>query len=239
MSSYVLSDLHGQYALFEKMLGKIQFNENDTLYMLGDAIDRGKDGIAILQKIMTMENCVFLLGNHEKMMLDVYVGGDVSPYEAERRWHRNGCAVTIEAYNQLDQTDQTKLLAFLKQAPLQLDITVNDHDYRLVHGAPCLLSKEEYERTRGGSGLTYEEAFVWTRIGIDEVFEGPTVIVGHTPTPLITHQRPPMIWHGNNVIDIDCGCAMAQSGGRLGCLRLDDGEEFYVSLEEIEADKKS
>ena len=33
------------------------------------------------------------------------------------------------------------------------------------------------------------------------------------------------IYHGNQMIGIDCGCAYKD--GRLGCLRLDDMKEFY------------
>lgn len=37
------------------------------------------------------------------------------------------------------------------------------------------------------------------------------------------------IWHGNNIIDIDCGCGNLRSEHRrLACLRLDDMAEFYV-----------
>ena len=37
------------------------------------------------------------------------------------------------------------------------------------------------------------------------------------------------IWHGNNIIDIDCGCGNLRSEHRrLACLRLDDMADFYV-----------
>lgn len=45
---YVISDVHGRYDLFIKMLDKISFSDNDTLYLLGDMIDRGPDGIKLL-----------------------------------------------------------------------------------------------------------------------------------------------------------------------------------------------
>jgi len=51
MSTYAISDLHGQYDIFEKLLDVIDFSENDFLYVLGDAIDRGPDGIKILQRL--------------------------------------------------------------------------------------------------------------------------------------------------------------------------------------------
>ena len=69
MSTYVMSDIHGERELFHKMLQRIAFSEDDTLYILGDVIDRGTDGIALLKEIKETPNMVMLLGNHEHMML--------------------------------------------------------------------------------------------------------------------------------------------------------------------------
>ena len=39
--TYVLSDIHGNFEIFKRMLEKIQFNSHDQLYILGDICDRG------------------------------------------------------------------------------------------------------------------------------------------------------------------------------------------------------
>ena len=46
---YVTSDLHG-YPLdkFLQFLDSVGFSQNDQLYVLGDVIDRGVDGVKIL-----------------------------------------------------------------------------------------------------------------------------------------------------------------------------------------------
>ena len=43
MSNYVRSDVHGQYKAYTKMLKKIDLKAEDTLYILGDVIDRGPE----------------------------------------------------------------------------------------------------------------------------------------------------------------------------------------------------
>ena len=48
---YAMSDLHGCYNKYIKMLDKINFSEKDTLYVLGDIVDRGNGGIDIIQDI--------------------------------------------------------------------------------------------------------------------------------------------------------------------------------------------
>ena len=62
---YAMSDLHGCYDKYIKMLEKIRFNENDTLYILGDIVDRGDGGIKILQDMMTRRNVFCIRGNHD------------------------------------------------------------------------------------------------------------------------------------------------------------------------------
>ena len=49
MATYVLSDIHGEYAMLRKMLEKINFSDQDTLYVLGDVIDRGPHPVKALQ----------------------------------------------------------------------------------------------------------------------------------------------------------------------------------------------
>lgn len=67
--NYVVSDIHGHSKRFESILKQINLKETDTLYILGDVIDRNPDGIRLLRRIMKMSNVKMVLGNHEHMML--------------------------------------------------------------------------------------------------------------------------------------------------------------------------
>ena len=42
---FVISDLHGQFVLLQLLLQKINFSDNDELYILGDIMDRGPNSI--------------------------------------------------------------------------------------------------------------------------------------------------------------------------------------------------
>ena len=70
MSNYVISDIHGQYKTYKRMLRAIDLKPEDTLYVLGDVIDRGPDGIKILCDMMKRSNVRMFMGNHELLMLD-------------------------------------------------------------------------------------------------------------------------------------------------------------------------
>ena len=68
---YAMSDLHGCFNAYLEMLKKIDLKEEDTLYILGDVIDRGLYGIDILLDMMKRPNIKPLIGNHEDMALPV------------------------------------------------------------------------------------------------------------------------------------------------------------------------
>lgn len=66
MSIYVMSDIHGCFGKFKKILEKIHFSENDTLYLAGDYIDRGKDSLAMLRWLENTPSNIFpIKGNHD------------------------------------------------------------------------------------------------------------------------------------------------------------------------------
>lgn len=222
--TYVMSDLHGCHNLYLQMLDTIGFSAGDKLLIVGDVIDRGPQGIATLLHIMRRPNIRLLMGNHERMMLDV-VEGEREPPEMLAlhlaRWRRNGGEVTRQAF--LAQSPETRraILAYLYNAPYEAFVEAGGRRYHLVHAAPSPL------------GNRYD--MVWARFDSEEEFyrgqpipAGQTVIFGHTATSRYQPARPLSIWHGARVIDLDCGCAMQAPESRLGCLRLEDGAEFYV-----------
>ena len=60
---YCISDIHGCYDEFMAVLEKIKFHSTDTLYVIGDAIDRGEKSIECINFIMRTPNVHFTIGN--------------------------------------------------------------------------------------------------------------------------------------------------------------------------------
>lgn len=211
---YVMSDIHGQYSRYKSIMRQIKLRKNDHLYVLGDCIDRNPDGLKILKELYYRKNATVLLGNHELMMLEALT--KTHPYnEYRHRWYNNGGEVT---HKRLRYYDQDEILDIIRSLPVNVDITCNGVNYLLVHGGP-IGYKPKYK----------DETFdsVWKRLDrYAKLPEGKTVIFGHTPTARYQVAYPMKIYHGDNrMIGIDCGCAYID--GRLGCLRLDDMQEFY------------
>ena len=67
---YCMSDIHGELDRFKAMLDLINFSSDDTLYIIGDVIDRHPGGVEILKIIKDTPNMFMLLGNHEQMCLE-------------------------------------------------------------------------------------------------------------------------------------------------------------------------
>ena len=69
----VISDIHGCSKTLNALLKKINLNEKDTLYFLGDYIDRGPDSSGVLDTLIKLKkkyaNIFPLAGNHEYQML--------------------------------------------------------------------------------------------------------------------------------------------------------------------------
>ena len=66
---YVVSDIRGERKKFDVIMRKIKLKPEDRLYVIGDVIDRGKDGIKILLDLMKMNNAIVLLCDLEIMLL--------------------------------------------------------------------------------------------------------------------------------------------------------------------------
>lgn len=242
MAVYVMSDVHGLKDRYDRMLKELPLKDSDVLYVLGDVIDRGPDGILILQDIMSRDNVKMLLGNHEYMMLQYYQvleDNEVDLYEKMvilDRWQRNHCQVTQAQFNCLPKQEQKEILAFIEDLPLAYgDVEVNGSKYYLVHGCAvpdfhegCVKAKDLVN-----TDVTIED-FVWERVEEDrKFFEDRCVILGHTPTLYLQANKPYMIWSANlpikvaHLINIDCGCAANNAYTQLAVLRLDDRKVFY------------
>ena len=228
MSTYAMSDLHGEADMFHKMLRLIRFSCNDILFILGDVIDRGPDGIELLLKIMKHPNMILLMGNHEYMMMQ-YFSADATETEI-RRWNKNGNAPTRDAFLDLDSSTQAKILQDISELPTHHKLTVGSNSFYLVHGFP-------------GDNVHDE---VWGRPNKNSKnpISDSILIIGHTPVlsvqapedkrdelkaSMIRKGMHPTILHAAGFIDIDCGCSYDPPLKTLGCLRLDDMEEFYVN----------
>lgn len=229
MAIYAVSDVHGHYRTFLNALDTIGFSENDELYIIGDAIDRGPGGVKLLRHIMASPNMRMLMGNHEHMCVEYF--SEAPDAAAVRRWNRNRNYPTLKGFDEAGPEEKERVLGFMRALPAEKLLEVNGRRFRLVHG---FAGEDVYRK-------------VWNRPGKDT--EAPdrdteTLIIGHTPvcefvcpgpdedmyvySHMLTRRGDHFrIFRGNGFIDIDCCLGYGFSAARLGVLRLDDLAEFY------------
>ena len=224
---YVMSDIHGCYDKYIKMLEKIQFGPGDTLYVLGDVLDRGTAGIKVLLDLSKRENVVLIRGNHDYqagiLLSNLHMLDDENcPRELIELygvWLSDGGKSTLAEFLQSSEEEQRTVIDAIKRMKKMAKIVVEGKTYLLSHTVPGIDRATDYQN------WTLEECILGQADYEKKYFEDMYVVTGHTPTGFIDKKSVGQIWRGNNHIAIDCGAVFGQA---LGCLCLDTMEEFYV-----------
>ncbi len=233
---YCISDLHGDYIRYTTMLKMIDFSEDDVLYVLGDILDRGNEGMKILLDMMLRPNVYPILGNHEYMAMQTlkWLSDDITEeslatlssdkIEGINEWLNVGGMTTIDEFRKLSDDEKGMVLEYLEEFSLYEEVTVEGKDFVLVHAGIDNFSPdkdmEDYE--------LYE--LIFNKPDYSKMyFEDKYLVTGHTPTRFIHdeidgHSRN-TVFIGNNHIAIDCGCGY---DGLLGAICLDTFEDFYA-----------
>lgn len=244
MSTYIMSDIHGNSRRFYEMFKLIQIDlSKDYLYINGDIVDRGKDSLKLFYEIIEMQkhygdHIVILKGNHE-LFIDYYLSG----YLPENRYASFGGKDTIRELKVLDYGRKRELIEIIRKLPVYKEITSpirgnmvivhsglhaehiarnGDGSVNVIESIESALRWDEYQFLI--SGYLQDEAPAWVTKGLDKV-----VCVGHVPTMYLPDVQEPVICmkNGGKVIMTDCGAG--HPSGRLGCIRIEDEEALYVN----------
>ena len=219
---FVMSDIHGQYDLFLKMLDKIKLKREDLLVIIGDICDRGKKSYEIYMKCIKMiklgYNLKFILGNHEDMLLEDLENDYPIRYETEYSVFRNS-----KYFENKDMKDWHEenfleeiewLVKWLKNCPL----VISGNENIFVHAGLDLnkgLEKQEKETVL----WTREEFWLVENVELEE-YKGKNIYFGHTP-----NINGRISKKTDRIKGIDCGAFFTHF---LGCVEVKSQEEIYV-----------
>jgi bis(5'-nucleosyl)-tetraphosphatase (symmetrical) len=122
MALYLIGDIQGCNAAFQQLLRKIDFSPStDTLYALGDMVNRGEDSLGVLQTLMSFgSSAQCVLGNHDLHLLAVAHG--IRPVQT---------GDTVQAI--LDAPDKPAILHWLRHQKLAIQLEHNSQTWLLVH----------------------------------------------------------------------------------------------------------
>ena len=219
---FVMSDIHGQYDLFLKMLDRIDLKREDLLVIIGDICDRGKKSYEIYMKCIKMRklgyNLKFILGNHEDMLLEDLENDYPIRYETEYSVFRNS-----KYFENKDMKDWHEenfleeiewLVKWLKNCPL----IISGNENIFVHAGLDLkkvLEKQEKETVL----WTREEFWLMENVELEE-YKGKNIYFGHTP-----NINGRISKKTDRIKGIDCGAFFTHF---LGCVEVKSQEEIYV-----------
>ncbi|MBQ2725207.1 MAG: metallophosphoesterase [Clostridia bacterium] len=231
--TYVMSDLHGQYEKYLKMLEKISFSEEDDLYIVGDVVDRGPQPVELLRDMSLRINVFPIMGNHDmtaalllrKLCTEITEDNCENQIDGEllkviAMWQNDGGQTTLEGFRKLAPEDREALIEYMEDfAPYEI-VTVGGRKFILVHGGIPYSKRSLPMKEQSVHELVTERPDYSKRY-----YKNVYMVTGHTPTVTIGKQYAGHIYRENGHIAIDCGAGFDLS---LGCIRLDDFYEFYV-----------
>lgn len=225
---YCISDIHGEYDLFCRLMEYVKFSDSDELFVLGDMTDKGNDTVALCNLLRNVPNIHCILGNHECDFLKAYHGlmknsdGDFDEVSDALRRYFPG-----------DGKDMSfDIVDWLDSLPLYFE----EEDFIGVHAS---VGMDESGAVLPFSETPYEE-FVYSRaLNGKDVFprDAKCIVFGHTPVRNISgddrflfYPRSEEAAYSRDIRDyckihIDTGVYL---GGILGCLCVDDCTAYYL-----------
>ena len=221
---YCISDIHGEYDLFIKLLKKINFSFNDQMIILGDIIDKGEDSLKLAKFIFNMPNMKVIMGNHE--------------YEFYKYYQslKNKNQLTLKKLQDYFD-DKEKLLDIqLVTKLINLPYYIDTNNIIFTQSGVLLDNNNNIVNL----SKTDKEYFIYNReFKNEDVIHNSSkcVIFGHTPTFYINNEYKILKYkkdkslYSNNITDyykihIDTGVSISNI---LGCICINTLEEFYVS----------
>ena len=223
---YVVSDIHGEYGLFCRLLDKIKFSAADELFVCGDMTDKGQESVKLLQCLSAMPNARCLLGNHEYAFLKYY--------HSLFRTCRSEEEVLAKLRTYFPQPDGLRL---------------EERDVEWLESLPFFIEEEEFICVHAGVPLDGSGRIIPPRkvraeyLMNDRTFmraetvpkDSKCVFFGHTPTRNICNRDMILAYVrdgrvGDRIQDyykihLDTGVWM---GGILGCFCVDACDSVYV-----------
>lgn len=223
---YCISDIHGYYGLFCRLLDKIRFSDKDKLYVMGDIVDKGLDSIRLAKLLFSMPNVYCIAGNHEYDFLKYYraLMRQTEDYdwvlEKLRSYFTDGYLLDWKTVDRFDllpfyiETD--KFIGVHAGIPFQDGMLLPPEDARPEQLVYDRFFKEPNVLPRGEKCILYGHTPVRYLTGRDEI---------------LLYQRDGTGKGSQNIADyckIHLATGVALSGV-LGCFTVNSCQTFYVN----------
>jgi serine/threonine protein phosphatase 1 len=229
---YLMSDIHGDYKRFQRMLKKIKLGVDDRLYILGDIIGRGTENLDMLEFCMNESNIYLIKGDHE-LFMQLYLENSSIDISKWKQWDGQN---TINELKNVTDKEKKMYVKYLKELPFYIEICEFNIKYILTHsGYNADIDSILNDDGKVDTKLTIEKSvnqdernyliskdihYIPAGIKFDRY-----IIVGHHTTIRYGEDK---IMKNKRYMNINCGNSIRDSGGKLSCICLDTMQEWYV-----------
>ena len=200
---------------------------------MGDACDRGPDGIKIMQEMFEDNRIIYILGNHEEMFLSYIEDGikESLIMSGELITHK-GSFKTLSDYQKLNPLEQNFLVKNLKEKTKNYYIYINKEkkNFFLSHAGIDIDNINKIDDKK----LLWDRDHIKSNKTWDNKYKYWYVVHGHTPVQLIQPDKiiPEVYrYYNNHKIDIDMG---TPSSNKIAVLDLDTLQVKYFKEENNE-----
>lgn len=186
--NFCCTDLHGMWRLWEEI--KFYCGPDDTIYFLGDAADRGVDGLRIIKDLLLDKRIVYLKGNHEDMF--TIVAPEIMEGHTENLswWYMNGGQETCNDFMKLSYESQLWFINRLNALPDHLTIKNAKGQTIFLSHAGTALDYEDWELKciKGGNPYLWDRKHIHRAWPRDEQYKDWFMVHGHTPCPILIRE---------------------------------------------------
>ncbi|MDO4896987.1 MAG: metallophosphoesterase family protein [Moraxella sp.] len=218
--TFAIGDIHGSRVALTTLIDGIQPICDDTLIFLGDYVNRGNDSKGVLDILMNLSDVcqtVFIMGNHELIMLSGLKYKDDFDF-----WLRVGGDKTLNSFNLMPMRSECwhlpfKYVSFLKDTQDYYETDEFIFCHASIYSHLPMDKQDDY-------------ALRWRKLEDNHVghVSGKTVICGHS------EQRDGQVLFQNGIICIDTwaygdGCLTALEVNGKKIYQADNRGDFYVS----------
>lgn len=215
----VISDIHGEYDLFVRLLRKVDYDPDTCqLILLGDYISKGVHSRQTLNLIVDLveDGAKAVIGNHEYSFMR-WLQGDDSKF-------RKSMIPTISSYMNYP-TKRKKLSKFELDSARRYILKYYDYHLRFIKSLPYYLEDNDHIYIHAGFDPTdsrwrsksRDMIRIRSRFHGHSTSESKVTIFGHTNCRKLHDSDDP--WFQRDKIGID---GAAHANGQLNCLEILD-----------------
>lgn len=226
----VIGDIHGGLRALHQIMERANVTKDDRLIFLGDYVDGWSESPQVIDYLIdlsTQQECLFIRGNHDELLLD-WLTGNTDNID-ESAWYQHGGETTVLSYAAVPEDKKQVHITFLKSLK---EYYLDEQNRLFIHAGFTNMNGIDYEyfpkmfywdRTLWETALALDDSMTKNNIYYPKRLTlYKEVYIGHTPVTKINETIPiqrACVWN------IDTGAAF---NGPLTIMDI-DSKEFWQS----------